>query len=122
MLPYCIEDSEGSKKFALKFLVPLRLDVFAIQPDLLAGNVARALYSLVIGSFLQLLCMEKVLTANFHQLFQLFCQLVSRARSRAGVNILFERDSGVVAAIEFERGVTGASIFGVVAGKFRHWQ
>ncbi len=38
------------------------------------------------------------------------------------VNILFERDSGVVATIEFERGMIGAGIFGIIVGKFRHWQ
>ncbi len=97
-----MEDSEGSKNLAFELLVSLRFDVFAIQPDLLARSIDTALYSLVIGSFLQLLYVEKVLTANFHQLSQLFCQLVSRARSRAGVNIFFERDSGVVAAIEFK--------------------
>ncbi len=115
-----MEDLEDSKKLALELLVPLCFDVFAIQPDILARSVASALNSLVMGFFLQFLCIEKVLIANFHQLSQLFCQLVSRARSRAEVNVLFERDSGVVAAIEFERGVTGAGILGVVVGKFRH--
>ncbi len=68
-----MEDSEGSKKLALDLLVPLRFDVLAVQPDLLARSVAAALYSLVVGSFLQLLYVEKVLTANFYQLSQLFC-------------------------------------------------
>ncbi len=68
-----MEDSEGSKKLALELLVPFRFNVSAVQPDLLARSVASALNSLVIGSFLQLLCVEKVLTANFHQLSQLFC-------------------------------------------------
>ncbi len=68
-----MKDSEGSKKLALELLVPLRFDVLAIQPDLLACSVAAALYSLVMGSFLQLLYMEKVLAANFYQLSQLFC-------------------------------------------------
>ncbi len=113
---YYMKDSEGSKKFAFELLVPLRLDVFAIQPDLLTRSVVTALYSIVMGFLLQLLCVEKVPTANFHQLSQLFCQLVSRARSRAGVNVLFKRDSRVVAAIEFEWGVTGASILGIIVG------
>ncbi len=63
-----MEDSEGSKKLALELLVPLRFDVPAVQPDLLARSVASALNSLVRGSFLQLLYVEKVLTANFYQL------------------------------------------------------
>ncbi len=68
-----MEDSEGSKKLVLKLLVPLRFDVLAVQPDLLSRSIAVALNSFVMGSFLQLLCVEKVLTANFHQLSQLFC-------------------------------------------------
>ncbi len=68
-----MEDSKGSKKLALKLLVPLRFDVPAVQPDLLAQSVASALNSLVMGFFLQLLCVENVLTANFYQLSQLFC-------------------------------------------------
>ncbi len=116
-----MKDSEGSKKFALELLVPLCLNVLAVQPDFLAGSVATTLHSLIIGSFLQLLCVEKVLTANFDQLSQLFRQLISRARSRTGVNILFKRDSEVVAAIEFEWSVTGAGFLGVIVGKLRHW-
>ncbi len=68
-----MEDSEGSKELALELLVSLRFDVLIVQPDLLARSVATALYSLVMGSFLQLLYVEKVLTANFYQLTQLFC-------------------------------------------------
>ncbi len=117
-----MEDLEGSKELALKLLVPLRFDVFAIQLDFLARSIAMALHSRVISFLLQFLFVEKVLTANFHQLSQLFCQLISTARSRPGVNILFERDSGVVAIIEFERSVTSTGILGVVVGKLRHWQ
>ena len=48
--------------------------------------------------------------------------VVSRARSEAGVNILFKKDSGVVTAIELERGLARTVILGIVVGKFRHWQ
>ncbi len=67
-----MEDSEGSKELALKLLIPFCPNVFAIQPDFLAQSVAMALYSFVMGFLLQLLYVEKVLTANFHQFFQLF--------------------------------------------------
>ncbi len=63
-----MEDLEESKKLAFKLLIPICFDVFAIQPDFLARSVATALYSLVIGFLLQLLYVEKILTANFHQL------------------------------------------------------
>ncbi len=68
-----MEDSEGSKKLAFELFVLLRFNVPAVQPNLLAQSVASALNLFVMGSFLQLLCVEKVLTANFHQLSQLFC-------------------------------------------------
>ncbi len=67
-----MEHLEWFKKLVLKLLVPLQFDVFAIQPDLLTWSVATTLYSLVMGFLLQLLCVEKVLPANFHQLSQLF--------------------------------------------------
>ena len=53
-----MEDSEGSKKLVLKLFVPLHFDVFAIQSDLLARSIASALDSFIVGSLLQLLCME----------------------------------------------------------------
>ncbi len=68
-----MEDSEGCKKLALELLVPLRFDVLAVQLNLLPRSIAAALNSLIMGSFLQLLCVEKVLTAYFHQFSQLFC-------------------------------------------------
>ncbi len=68
-----MEDSEGSKKLVLELLVPFCFDVLTVQLDLLARSIAAALNSLIMDSFLQLLCMEKVLSANFHQLSQLFC-------------------------------------------------
>ncbi len=75
-----MKDSKGSKEQTLELLVPLCFDVLTIQPDVLVRSIATALNSLVMGSFLQLLCVEKVLIANFHQLSQLFCQLVSKAK------------------------------------------
>ncbi len=53
-----MKDLEGSKKFAFELFVPLCFDVFAIQPDLLTRSIATALYSLSMGSLLQLLYIE----------------------------------------------------------------
>ncbi len=61
-----MEDSKRSKKLVLELFVPLCFDVLAVQPDLLTRSIAAALNCLVMGSFLQLLYMEKVLTANFY--------------------------------------------------------
>ena len=67
-----MEDLEGFKKVALKFLIPVYFDVLVIQPDLLIRSIATSLYSFVMGFFLQFLYIKKVLTINFYQLFQLF--------------------------------------------------
>ena len=67
-----MEDSEESKKLAFELFILLCFDVFAIEPDFLVWSIAITLYSLVINSLLQLLCMELVLVANFYQLSQLF--------------------------------------------------
>ncbi len=53
-----MEDLEESKELALELFIPLRFDIFVIQPDILAWSIATAFYSLVIGSLLQLLCIE----------------------------------------------------------------
>ena len=121
LFSYCMEDSEESKKLPFKLFVPLCFDVFTIQPDFLAQSIATAFNSFIINFFLQLLCMEQVLAASFYHLSQLFSQFVSRARSKAGVNIFSKKNSEVVAAIEFEQDVTGTSILSIVIGKFYHW-
>ncbi len=53
-----MEDSEGSKELAFKLFVPFCLDLFAILPDLFVWSIATALYFLIMGSLLQLLCIE----------------------------------------------------------------
>ncbi len=53
-----MEDSEEFKVLALEIFVPLHFDIFAIQLDLLAQSIATAFYFLVMGAFLQLLCIE----------------------------------------------------------------
>ncbi len=53
-----MEDLKRSKKPVLELLIPLRFDVFTIQPDLLAQSIVTTLNSFVMGSFLQLLYIE----------------------------------------------------------------
>ncbi len=53
-----MENLEKSKKHILELLILLYFDVFAIWFDFLTRNIAMALYSYIIGSFLQSLCME----------------------------------------------------------------
>ncbi len=47
-----------TKELVFKLLVLFRLDIFTIQPDLVNQSVATDLYSLIVGSFLQFLCMK----------------------------------------------------------------
>ncbi len=53
-----MEDLERSKKLALKLLILLHFDVFAIQLDFLVRSIATTPYSFIVNSFLQLLCIE----------------------------------------------------------------
>ncbi len=53
-----MEDLEKSKNLVFKLLVLLRFNVFAIQPDFLVQSIATALYSFIVGSLLQFLCIE----------------------------------------------------------------
>ncbi len=62
------------------------------------------------------------MAVNFHQLFQLFSSIVSRARFQAEVKILFERDSEMIVVIEFKRAVTSSSILSIIIYKLSHWQ
>ena len=58
---------ERSKKFSFKFPVPLCLDIFGIEPDLLIKYIALKLYSLVISPLLKVLGVQKILIVNIHQ-------------------------------------------------------
>ena len=53
-----MEDLEGSKKLVLELFVLLRVDIFAIQLDLFGQSIPSALDFFIMGSLLQLLCME----------------------------------------------------------------
>ncbi len=46
-----MKDTKRIQKLVLKLLVVLCLDVFAIQPGLLAQSVVIALYSFIVGLF-----------------------------------------------------------------------
>ncbi len=53
-----MKDLEKAKKLVLKFSILFYFDIFTIQPDFLTRNIATALYFLIVGYFLQLLCIE----------------------------------------------------------------
>ena len=50
-----MEDLEKSKKFIFERFVLFCFDVFAIQLNLFARNIAMVLYSFIMGFFLQFL-------------------------------------------------------------------
>ena len=50
------------------------------------------------------------------------CQFVGRARSGAKVNVIFEKNSWMEAAVEFKKRVAGGGIFGIDVCKLSHYQ
>ena len=69
-----MEHLEWPEKFGFKLSIPFRLDMLAIQPDLLTQCVAPGLHSFVMSSFLEVLSVQKVLATNVHQLPQFHSQ------------------------------------------------
>ena len=61
-----MEHSEWPKEHCLQLAVPLGLNELAIQPNLLAGDVALRLDSLIVGSLLKFLGMVEVLAIYDH--------------------------------------------------------
>ena len=67
-----MEDSERPKKLCLQLPVAFSLDIFAFQPNFLAGGIAPRFDSLIVSLFLKFLGMVEVFSANNHQFFE-FC-------------------------------------------------
>ena len=68
LFPDRMEDSERPKEFCLQLPVAFGLDIFTVQPNFLAGSVALRFDSLIVSSFLKLLGMVEIFSANNHQL------------------------------------------------------
>ena len=65
-----IEHSKRPKELCLQLLVALGLDIFAVQPNFLAGEVALGFDSFIVSLFLKFLGMVEILLANNHQFFK----------------------------------------------------
>ena len=115
-----MEHLEWPKELCLQLAVPLGLDELAIQPNLLAGGVAPRLDSLIMGSLLKFLGMVEVLATYDYQLSELLGYLVRRLGLGAGIDFLLVRHPRMVAAVQLQRCVAGASILGVVVCELRH--
>ena len=59
---------------------------------------------------------------NIHQFSLLVYQFVGKTRFGARIDVVFEKNSWIKAAIEFKRCVAGAGIFNMVVCKLSHWQ
>ena len=62
-----MEDSEWPKKLCFQIPVVFGLDIFAVQPNFLAGGVASRFDSFIVSLFLKFLGMVEVFSANNHQ-------------------------------------------------------
>ena len=67
LLPDRMEHLERPKELRFQLLVPLSLDILAVQPNFLARGVALRFDSLIISLFLKFLGMIEIFLANNHQ-------------------------------------------------------
>ena len=59
MLVYWVQHSKRPEKLDFQLAIPLRFEVFAAQPDLIAQGIALELYSFIVGlAFKALVCDE----------------------------------------------------------------
>ena len=72
LFPDRMEDSERPKELCLQLPVAFGLDIFAVQPNFLAGGIAPRFDSFIVSSFLKFLGIVEVFSANNHQ-FSEFC-------------------------------------------------
>ena len=72
LTPYWMQYSKRSEELGLKFPIPFGLDVFVIESNFVTRGVAVGLYSLVVGLFLKLLSIVKVLSIHNHQFLELY--------------------------------------------------
>ena len=63
-----MEHLERPKELCLQLAVLLGIDELAIQPNLLTGDIALRLDSLIVGSFLEFLGMVEIFATYNHQL------------------------------------------------------
>ncbi len=54
-------------------MVAFGFDVFAVQPNFLAWDIASRLCMLIVISLLKLLCMLEIFSIDSHQLSELSC-------------------------------------------------
>ena len=61
-----MEHSEQPKKLCFQLPVAFGLDIFAVQPNFLAGGIASGFDSFIVGPFLKFLGMVETFLANNH--------------------------------------------------------
>ena len=67
-----MEHSERPKELCLQLPVALGLDIFAVQPNFLAGKITLGFDSFIVSPFLQFLGMVEIFSLNNHQLSEFY--------------------------------------------------
>ena len=62
-----MEYPERPKELCLQLPVAFGLDIFAVQPNFIAGGIAPRFDSLIMTSFLKFLSIVEIFPANNHQ-------------------------------------------------------
>ena len=63
-----MEDSKLPKELCFLLPVSFGLDIFAVQPNFITGDIAPRFDAFIVGPFLKFLGMMEVFSTNNHQL------------------------------------------------------
>ena len=86
---YRLQNSKRPKKLYLQLLIAFGFDIFAIQPNFLAGSVTFRLCFFIVGLFMQFLGILQVFSAYTHKIPKFLGQLISCFGLEARVDIFF---------------------------------
>ena len=117
-----IQNLKRPKELHVQLLNTFDFNIFAVQPNFLAGKVTSRLNSFIVDSFLQFLDVLQVFSICSYKITKFFNQLINCFAPKVGFDFFFIGNASVVLAVELKKCVTYAGIFRVIKSKFRYRQ
>ena len=122
LVTYQVQNLKRPKELCLQLPIAFGFDIFAVQPNLLAGSITSRLNFFIVSLFLQFLGVLQVFSTYSHKIPKFFGQLISCFRPGVGVEVLSIGNTWVVPVVELKRRVLCTGIFCIIISKFCHWQ
>ena len=104
----------------LTILYLLSFKVLAIQPDLVARDIALRFNIFVICLLLKLLGVINILLIYGYQILELRKKFFYSSQFWIEIEIFFVGNTKIISAIEFEKYIADISIFDIIVYKLRH--